>query len=152
MPAENRGLPPPSRSDYPVTTEKSEQGAAATLGLYADSIHYAYATGDARPALEFIDGEQCINCAVYLQHALDAAEKGHYSVRPDLTYDDFYHEQANDGDIIVELPFQQGESWESRMGRRYKSSDPNSGTLHGKLHWNGSAWMLVDFADTIDEP
>lgn len=145
MPAENKDLPAPSRSDYPATTEESEQGAASTLALYIDSIYYAYATGDARPALEFIDVEQCINCAYYLQDAMDGAERGHYGMSPELTYDTFYYEESDDGDMMIELPFQHGEIWESKMGRHFKSGDPGTETVYGKLRWNGSAWVLVEF-------
>ena len=152
MPNENKNLPVPSRSDYPAATEKSEQGAGETLALYMDSIYYAFATGDARPALEVIDAQQCINCAYYLQDAMDGAEGGHYGMSPELTYDNFYYEEAADGDIIVKLPFRHGEIWESKMGDRYMSAGPGSGNAYGKLHWNGSEWVLVEFAETLDEP
>ena len=151
MPAENKDLPVPSRSDYPATTENSEQGAAETLALYTETIYYAFATGDARPALEVVDVQQCINCAVYLKAALDGAQKGSYGMSPELTYDTFYYEEADDGDIIVELPYQHGEIWESNMGERVKTSGPRSGTVLGKLRWTGSGWVLVEFAETLDE-
>ena len=151
MPAENKGLPAPSRSAFPESTERSELGAAETLALYTDSIYYAYATGDARPALEFIDTEQCINCAYYIQKAMDGAEEGHYGMSPELTYDTFYYEEAADGDILVRLPFQHGEIWESKMGKQFKSTDPGTRTANGKLHWNGSAWVLVEFSDANHE-
>ena len=151
MPESSNQLRPPNWSDYPHSQEKSDEGGTKTLALYMDSIYYAWATGDGKPALKFIDTKQCLNCAYYLEKALDDTSGGKYTLVPELTYGPYLAADFDDGDLHIELAYERGETWVSEYGEERKTSDPDSGKLYAKLHWTGTEWVIVEFAESLDK-